>query len=119
MYEVRADIARNRLYIVLDGFFTDEQAVEAFEAVKAGVDQLQPGFDVINDVRTFKPASPEVAAYIAKGQQYEIKHGLNRVVRVLGAEIIGQMQFERLSKETGLTVIGATSVKAAEKLLDE
>lgn len=119
MYEVRVNIAKNRLYITLAGFFADEaEVIEIADTVKASVDQLQPGFDVVNDIHAFKPASPDIAKYIMAVQQYELEHGLNRVVRITGDEVIGKMQFERLSRETGIHTVGAATVEEADAILD-
>lgn len=119
MYSVRADQAKNRLYIVLDGFISAEEAQEAAAAIKAGADQLQQGFDIINDIRTFKPGSPRVAAIISETQAYVIQQGVKRTVRIVGDDVITAMQWHRVSKESGAVFIEATSLEKAEALLDE
>ena len=101
-YEIRADSNKNRLYVVLEGFFTDQQVKEAADKTIEEIDKLRPGFDVINDISKFKPASTEGAKNIARGQQYALKCGVNRVIRVISDEVIGRMQFERLGHHTHL-----------------
>ncbi|MFC1961075.1 hypothetical protein ACFLYO_10235 [Chloroflexota bacterium] len=119
MYTVRADKTKNRMYLVIEGFLNVEEAQEAGAAAKVVIDQLQPGFDLISDMRTFKPGSPQVAAIMAESQIYGIQHGINRTVRIVDKDTLGAMQWARISRETGAVVLGASSVEEAEKLLDE
>ena len=53
--ELKADVAKNRIYMVLAGFITDEEMNEfekkSYEVFKA----LKPGFSSINDISDFKP----------------------------------------------------------------
>jgi hypothetical protein len=118
-FEARANIEKNRLYIKLEGFFSDEVARNAAETIFAEIDKLQPGFAVINDVSNFKPGTPTGAKEIVRVQTYEQEHGVGRIVRIVGQEVIGKMQFERMSKETDIKVEFATSLEEAERLLDQ
>lgn len=118
MYDIRVDTAKNRVYLLLAGYFGSQEAQEGIDAFKAALDQLQPGFDVITDLRNFKPASRRVAESLAAVHQYEIERGMNCIVRIVDKRTLGAMQFERISKQTGVTVLGATSLAKAETLLD-
>lgn len=118
MFDVRVDPVKNRLYLIVDGFFSVAEAEEASAAIRAGVDQLQPGFDLISDNQGYKPGSPKVAELIAANQTYALQHGLNRTVRIVSENIIGQMQFDRVSKNNHLDVQYAASIEDADTLLD-
>ncbi|MFC1961074.1 hypothetical protein ACFLYO_10230 [Chloroflexota bacterium] len=119
MYEIRVDTNKNRLYVILDGYLADDKIQEAVNTTKANIDQLKPGFDLINDARNFKPLSPESTTSIAELQKYLIEHGLKQTVRIVGKEVIGAMQLERMTKDTGYDVLFASSIEEAETLLDE
>lgn len=118
MYSVRIDSVKNRMYLVLSDFFTAAEAEAVSAEIKEHLSQLQPDFDFISDVRTFKPGSPEVATIMGETQAHVLKSGLNRFIRVVSEDVIGQMQVERVSRGSGLTVQNVTSIAAAEALLD-
>jgi hypothetical protein len=67
-YDIEADRRENRLYLDLTGRL-DEQtlAVAADAAVEAG-QQLDEGFDIVNDLSGFRPPSPEAATAIKRAQ---------------------------------------------------
>lgn len=119
MYDIHVDTAKNRIYLTLEGFIDEPKAQACIAAFKAGIDQLQPGFIVISDLQGFKPVSRRVTELIAEGQQYELDHGMSKVVRIMDQHTLGIMQFERISKETGVPVVGVTSLAEAETLLNE
>jgi hypothetical protein len=119
VYEVRVDTNKNRLYLILKGFLKDGQAKEAADQVIAGIDKLKPGFDIITDIREFKPMSPKGSDEIARGQQYAKDKGVRRIVRVVGREVIGGMQFDRVAQNTEVGGEYTESIENAEALLDE
>ena len=55
----RADVGKNRLYIVLQGFFLADETREAADATIAEAKKLRPGFDCINDISTAKATSEQ------------------------------------------------------------
>jgi hypothetical protein len=117
-YDIHADVDKNRLYVVLDGFFTDEQLAEAVNKTFQEIDKLQHGFDIITDISKFKPASTEGAQDIARGQEYAKKQGANRIIRVTGEAVISGMQFQRMERQTHTHADTAASIYEAEKMLD-
>ncbi|MFC1961076.1 hypothetical protein ACFLYO_10240 [Chloroflexota bacterium] len=119
MYDVRADTDKNRLYVVIEGYLTDPEVLDLIKDGKAGIDQLQPGFDVINDGRNYKPFSRKGTEYIVELLNYEIEHGRNRHVRIVDKVTLGEMQFERVTKDFDVAMLVVSSLEEAEKLLDE
>ena len=119
MYEVRADQQKNRLYIILKGFLSDEEVKQAAEEVIQKVQQLQPGFGIINDIAELAPASPEATGYIKQAQTAAFRHGPSKVVRVVKSAI-SSMQFNRLQKEAGANyeTLQAQTLEEAERILD-
>jgi hypothetical protein len=122
MHQVRVDIEKNRLYIILGGTPTDEEARQTVREVMDAVDKLKSGFDVINDVSALQPLTPEGSEQIIRAQQYIQKAGVRRVVRVVGKLEIIKMQFRRTAMRAGYTsgtdANIATSIEQAERMLD-
>ena len=116
--DVRADVSKNRLYIVLSGFFPDEEMGGVADRVISEASKLKPGFDVINDVSNFKPTSPRGADEIKRGQTFLQQHGLRRLIRVSGDAVLAAAQFDRQAKASGYTADTAVTVAEAERMLD-
>lgn len=119
MFEVKADAAKNRLYIVLKGFMHDEEAKVAADDVINNVNKLRTGFDVINDISEMKVASQNGVKEITRAQQYIAQKGVRRVVRVVNNSIT-QIQFNRTGKAAGYQAEAntAATVEEAETMLD-
>lgn len=116
---VKINQEKNRLYLTLKGFVT-EQSVDMDTIVRDiqnAIDQLKPGFDIINDIREFKPTSQDTLDNMKRIMAYMETRGLRRIIRVIGGSVIGKMQLQRVSKES-YTAEVATSVEAAERMLD-
>ncbi len=116
--DIRADLAKNRLYIVLDGFFQDDELAKVADTCVSEATKLKPGFDVINDISNFKPATPKGADEIKRAQLFVKEHGVRRVIRVVGEAVLAQAQFDRQSKIAGYAADAAPTLAAAEKILD-
>jgi len=118
-YEVRGNSIKNRLYLRLDGYMSDEETREAADAVIAAILKLRPGFDAITDITTYKPGSDKAAAEITRAQQVYKSHKCRLIVRIVGASVLGKMQFQRTGSEVGLKMAYVTSLAEAERLLDD
>ena len=119
-YNIRADLSKNRLYMSISGFMDDDLVTQVVDKVIAEAKKLKPGFAVINDISTFKPATPKGAEEIKRAQLFVKENGVGRVIRVTGQDGIAAMQFSRISKTTtGYEADQVTTVEDAEKLLDQ
>jgi hypothetical protein len=119
-YSIRADVMKNRLYISIKGFMTEEDAVTISDKASAEMRKLRPGFDVINDIRELKPASPKASKFYARQLDVAKEVGIGRVVRVVGDQVITKMQLTKALKDTvGVVALTAASVEEAESLLDK
>ncbi|MBW1810031.1 MAG: hypothetical protein JRJ87_17675 [Deltaproteobacteria bacterium] len=119
LYNITADIPKNRLYLTFEGSFSDDEAKLVFKETLKEANKLRAGFDVINDISEFQPATIEGTKVIQAAQEVLVKLGVNRVVRVVGKSIIGQMQFRRTFKTFGKVAQTAATVEEAEKMLDQ
>jgi len=121
-FDIRADIPKNRLYVILEGYFGDQDSLLGMEKAIAEVKKLRPGFAVITDISEFKPATALALACIQQGQQAIAKQGVKRIIRIVDrTHITGQMQFLRMGKQVYDAVDAnvATSLQEAEAMLDE
>jgi hypothetical protein len=116
---VSVDQAKNRLYIILDGFFTDADVQKVSVAVYGAINSLQPGFDMVTDVTTCRPATPAGSTEIEKTQQYAIDKGARRFVRVVSERILIQMQINRGAAKAGIKANYVKSIAEANALLDK
>jgi len=121
MYQLKTDLARNRLYITLKGRITLEESEQAAREVIAAIKTLNPGFDVITDISELEPATKNEAEVVAGVQKVLIGHNVNRVARVVGKELkatVGKIQFERASRQTQIATENFDTLEDAERYLD-
>ena len=116
-YELKSDILRNRLYVKLDGYFTDDETREAVDKVIMEVNKLSPGFAIINDISKFKPASPKGVDDIRRAVKYVADNGMRMAIRIAPSSYFAGSQFSRISRDIGYTVETVASLEEAEEIL--
>lgn len=80
--------------------------------------ELQPGFDVINDLRYLKISSLSAALQIKNGVKVLAEHGSNRTIRVVGGSKFAIFIFAKYSELTAKgKVFYVPTVEDAEKIL--
>lgn len=99
----------------------DEETAEAHvDDMLDAADELEPGFDMVNDISTFKPMSPEAKQAIERGKEGLTERDMSAVVRVTGESALGELQFSRVGTDKeGYHVATAETRMEAERLLDE
>ena len=117
--DVRGDVTKNRLYLVLQGFMTDDEVEAAVKTIMAETKKLKPGFDVVNDISSFKPASAQATAKMADIQRFVKEKGVRRVIRVVGQGGLAATQLARTGKEAGYSADTVATMEDAEKELDK
>jgi len=119
-YDIRADVSRNRLYLHMVGYMSDDDAVAVADTIIREIQKLEPGFAVINDIRGLKPASAAATRQMQRAQEASFQHGHGRVIRVVGDEAaVTQLQWNRtLSAAQGKGAETAASVQEAERMLE-
>jgi hypothetical protein len=118
MYQVRIDAAKNRLYVTLSGFFTPEQMAAWSNETIAAAKKMKRGYDVIIDLTQFKPTSPEGTKSIERVQSFFKVSGARMGVQVVGENVLGGLQFKRMSIQSGFDPANVSTLAEAEKLLD-
>jgi hypothetical protein len=116
---IRADVAKNRLYLRLAGMMMDDDAKKVCDTILAEIAKLKTGFAVINDISELKPASEVASEHLRRAQDASTKAGVKRVIRVVGTKSITNMQWNRTLRETqGINAETVATVEEAERLLD-
>lgn len=122
-YQIYANVSKNRLYLLLHGFFTDDEIHAAYEFIISEIKNLRTGFDVIIDISEFKPATPVGAEDIKRAQLFAKEHGARRIIRVVGklkvASAISATQFSHTSYTDGYEADIVATVEKAEKLFGD
>ncbi len=119
MIQIRKDVSKNRVYIKLKGFFQDEDVKSACEQILTAVKGMTPGFDIVNDISEFKPASSKATEYIAHLQEEVGKLQVGKVVRIVGNNVLGKTQLVRTSqKVVGYRAYNVAAMQDALNLLD-
>ena len=120
MHDVRIDSGKNRIYITIGSLENEAEMKKIVKSVKAECQKLRDGFTCVTDLRDYEFQDEVFERYIKEAQQALVAAGLFKVVRVhrkFGA--IGHFQFDNTSFEVGYHADSATSIEAAEKILDD
>jgi hypothetical protein len=118
MYNLKIDPSKNRLYVTMSGFFNHEEMKKWAEETMATAKKLKRGFDVITDITQFKPTTPEGTKEIERVQSFFKMSGVHNGVQVVGENILGGLQFKRMSIVSGYDPTNVDNLAEAEKLLD-
>jgi hypothetical protein len=117
MYKVEVDIARNRLYLTLVGFFSIEEIKRSGDETIKATSKLRRGYDVITDISNFKPGTKDIAKDIQRVQAHFQASGARQGVRIVGKSAIASMQFNRIAKDAGWRSTTVETLAAAEEFL--
>lgn len=120
MFKVKKDIEKNRLCITISGILSIAEAKQAKDLLIKEADELQPGFDLINDISQFIRGQEEAGEVLKEIIFAMIDRKVNRIIRVIGSSKIGLMQFANFSMpipEYKLSYV--PTMQDAEKILDK
>lgn len=117
MHEIEADEETNRLYVTLGGKFDEDEAATSAEKTIEAATDLDPGFDVVTDIRELEASPQETKEHLERSKLFLSAHDVGTVVRVVGDSPLAKMQFDRTG-EQDYTVETADSVTEAEEFLD-
>ncbi len=117
MYQVKIDPVKNRLYITLTGFLNPEGMKKWASETISAAKKMNRGYDVIIDLTQFKPTSPEGAKEIERVQNFFKISGVRRGVQVVGDNVLGGLQFKRMSIQSGFDPVNVATLAEAENLL--
>lgn len=119
MVKVRKDSRKNRLYITLSGIFPISDAKKAKEEIVKEINELQPNFDVVNDITDFIRGQDEAGKVLQDIMLLLIDKKVNRIVRVVGESKTGLIQFANYSLPIASYKLKyLPTLEEAEKYLD-
>jgi hypothetical protein len=85
----------------LDGVIRADEMLRFMNELKAATVSLAgTEMKVLVDVRTFRPASPEVAEMIRQLQANGLKDGVKRVAELVESQVVA-LQLNRVARESG------------------
>lgn len=117
--EAWADVPKNRLYIKVTGFLTDEETREWVDAILQELEKLKPDFDFIADLSAGKAATQEGTKQFNRIYEAFKAKNVRRDILIVKDDII-QMQLQRKARDAGFTKEEyAASIEEAERMLEE
>ncbi len=118
MYTVRANIAKNRLYVTLSGFMQYQEMKECTDKTIEESKKLKSGFDVITDISNFKAVGQDALEEVKRAQSYFKKSGVRHAIRITGNATFTNSQFSRVGKTVDYVPETVATLAEAEKILD-
>jgi hypothetical protein len=97
MFKIKQNKEKNRLYITLSGIVSITEAKKARDQLIKEASELQPNFDLINDISGLIRAQEEAGKILQEIMLLLIEKKVNRVVRVVGESKEGLIQFANYS----------------------
>ncbi len=117
MYNNRADIAKNRLYVTFKGRMDVDEVKKGGANVIQEAKKLQPGFGCISDIAEFSPTTEEGRLAMQNVMKTLKDMGIGKVIRIVANSVSGY-QWQRTSKAIGYAADEVGTLAEAELLLD-
>ena len=106
------------MFLTQYGMYDDETATAMLDELDRKTGELPEGFDLVNDIREFKPLEQQKTKYIERGKEIVAENGVGALVRVVESAIT-EMQFERVGDDDeSYHVATAETPREAERMLD-
>jgi hypothetical protein len=118
LYEIRASLARRRLYITLKGKVLAEEARATLAALLVELGRFHSRFDVVADISELEPLDAEALEQLRPAPNAFVSHGARKVVHVVGRSAKAAVQFEHLAREADYSPHLAFTLKEAESMFD-
>ena len=101
MYSIEIDKQQALVAFSLDGVIRADEMMRFMKELMTATTSLAGSeMKVLVDVRTFRPASPEVAEMIRQMQENGLKDGVKRVAELVESQVVA-LQLNRVARESG------------------
>ncbi len=117
---VSVDMKKNRLVISLHGTIRKNDLESIYTDIRFGVRDLQPGFDVVTDMRDSTIGYLTGITIFLKIQNFLKESGVGRIVRITGTSKTFLQQIQKLTEnKNGYSPVYVESLEEAEKYLSD
>ena len=118
MHSFKADVKNNRLYMHMEGFYSNDELQKAVNIAMLESKRLQPGYTVINDITELHISDMEGLQHIKKLMEFASNNGTKKVIRIIKNKL-SKMQFEHVTEGANYDIVEVNSLEEAEKYLKE
>ncbi len=118
MFIVRRDAKNNRLYITLSGVISLADARKIQEEMFKEVAELQPGFDIINDMSKFIRGEDAAGVILQNIISHLSEKKARQIIRIVGPSKTGLTQFAKNTMTDSIEIKYVPTLKEAENLLN-
>lgn len=119
MYEIKFDLANNRLTIILGGTIGKVEGERIGRELVHALNQLKRGFDVITDFSGYTSSDIKNDDILKRSIEFIKLRGVRKVVRVVGGSKEGLVKFAQITQSIEkYDVKYVTTRIAAEEFLD-
>lgn len=118
MFEINADIEKNRLIIYIDGTISIHSVEKYNKAMKEAIAALKPGFTALLDLQKALVFDMETIKQYQNSKYIAVSSGLKKSAMVIKSQVL-KMQMNRIYGEIGIKDETFTDMDEAIKYLDE
>jgi hypothetical protein len=105
VYQIQTDKPNAIIEFVIDGYIRVDEMLRFVKELKAVMQGFAGrDFKVQADLRTYKPASPEVTEIVREVQEFGVRSGMKRVAELVESQIVA-LQMNRVARESGMDKI--------------
>jgi hypothetical protein len=118
--QIKADLKKNRLYITIAGRLNKKELDGLYTDIRFCVADLQPGFDVINDLTECTLAALSGMSTYNKITEHLVASKVGKVIRIIDERrIVFKQMLNSADKMRKYTPIYVKSLEEAEEELDK
>jgi hypothetical protein len=118
-YAIDIDQQKNRVYLVLQGFWQHKSSVENFlEDIQTALEKVQDNFTLIVDLTHYDGTSSGMHNIHVEAQKLAKQKHLSKIAEIFSENQMVKMFSEMYSKESGINTMAFKSMDHAERWLD-
>ncbi|MFC1476328.1 hypothetical protein ACFL5S_00020 [Fibrobacterota bacterium] len=118
-YDVWNDAKANRMYLILNGFFSFWEIRDIKHTIINETKKLSSGFQAIWDITQLRPLPIKNADELKQALSYMKDYGLEKIILVADFSLMSYVQLSQVLKEIGYKAEFADTVEDAKKMLEE